>query len=315
VTDRDNRDEVRRALEGFEFDDDTMSTSQAAFEADLSAIHSDDALLDALGGSDPKVADGLGDQELNALLLAWRRDIDSEPLAELVDTDTAVTTVKAAALAQRHGQRARRRRLLVPVAAAAAVPAIAFTGTSIAARSAVPGDTLWGLTKVLYADHARSVEAASAARTDLQQASLALAQGNIFEAQQALAAAATKLQQVSEEDNLSQLVAEHKQLTDMLQHPGQVTAPPTSPSISAEPSSSPSSSSSSATTTTPSSSTTTPSKSSSSSSSSPPTTSTASGVGGVGGVGGTNRSDTSAGSGSGSTPAGSTPAQVQTSGS
>jgi hypothetical protein len=228
VTDRDSRDEVRRELDKLEFDD-TMSASQAAFEADLSAVHADDALLDALGGSDPKIADGLGDQELNALLLAWRRDIDSEPLAELVDTDTAVTTVKAAALARRHGQRARKRRIFVPVAAAAAVLAIAFTGTSIAARDAQPGDTLWGLTKVLYADHARSVEAASAARTDLQQASIALSQGRIAEAQQALAEAAAKLSQVSAEDNLSQLMQEHQQLTAMLQSPTQTTPPSTAP--------------------------------------------------------------------------------------
>lgn len=226
MSDRESRDEVRREL-GAEFPfDDTMGASQAAFEADLSAVHADDALLDALGGSDPKVADDLGDQELNALLLAWRRDIDSEPLAELVDTDTAVTTVKTAALARRHGQRARKRRILVPVAVAAAVLAIAFSGTGIAARDAQPGDTLWGLTKVLYADHARSVEAASAARTDMQQASIALSQGRVSEAQQALAEAAAKLSQVSSEDNLAQLMQEHRQLTARLQHP---TTPPQEP--------------------------------------------------------------------------------------
>ena len=282
MTDRDPRDEVRREPGELAFDD-TMSASQAAFEADLSAMHADDALLDALGGSDPQVADDLGDQELNALLLAWRRDIDSEPLAELVDTDTAVTTVKAAAMAQRHKRRPRRLRILVPVAAAAAVLAIAFTGTSIAARDAQPGDTLWGLTKVLYADHARSVEAASAARTDLQQASIALSQGRVAEAQQALAEAAAKLTQVSAEDNLDQLMLEHKQLTAMLQTP----AAPTSPSTSTEPST-PSapppppsssalpSSSSLPTSTTPKPSSTTPTPSESTTSSQPSTTTSSS---------------------------------------
>jgi len=302
VTDRESRDEVRQQLERLGFDD-TMSASQAAFEADLSAINADDALLDALGGSDPEVADDLGDQELNAVLLAWRRDIDSEPLAELVDTDTAVITVKAATLAQRHGKRARRRRLLVPVAAAAAVLAIAFTGTSIAARSAQPGDTLWGLTKMLYADHARSVEAASAARTDLQQASIALAQGNIFAAQQALAAAAVKLKQVAEEDNLRQLMAEHKQLSDMLQHPSQTqTPPPPVTSVTPPPSSSttPPSSSVPTTTTTPPSSTS-PSTSPSTETS-PPSTSPST----LSGAGSTQRDDTSANTGN--TGAGNSPA-------
>lgn len=302
MSDRDSRDEVRHVLEELELDE-TMSASKVAFEADLSAISGDDALLDALGGSDPQSADDLGDQDLNALLLAWRRDIDSEPLAELVDTDTAVTTVKAASLAQRHGKRARRRRLLVPIAAAAAVLVIAFTGTGVAARSAQPGDTLWGLTKMLYAEHARSVEAASAARTDLQQASIALAQGNILAAQQALAAAAAKLRQVSEEDNLSQLMAEHRQLTDMLQHPGQVVPPPTSSSSTTSVSSPTSSTTTSPTTTTSSPSSTTTSTSSPSSVTPPPTSSsTVSGL-----EGSSPRNDASQGTG---TSPGLSPAQA-----
>lgn len=293
MTDPDSRDEIRRELGEPPFDD-TMSSSQAAFEADLSAVHADDALLDALGGSDPKVADELGDQELNALLLAWRRDIDSEPLAELVDTDTAVTTVKTAALAHKHGQKARKRRILVPVAVAAAVLAIAFSGTGIAARDAQPGDTLWGLTKVLYADHARSVEAASAARTDLQQASIALSQGRIAEAQQALAEAAAKLQQVSTEDNLAQLMQEHQQLSAMLHSPSS-TPPPSSPpqSTPAPPPSSTTTtppSSSPTTTTPPSTSSTTPSPGTSSSTPTPTATSSLS----AGGTGNTTvRFDTS----------------------
>lgn len=193
------------------------SASEADFAADLSAVQADDALLDALGGSDPKIADGLGDQELNALLLAWRRDIDSEPLAELVDNETAVTAVKTAASTKRFGQRERRRRMLVPVAAAAAVLAIAFTGTGLAARAAQPGDTLWGLTKVLYGDHARSVEAAATARVDLEKANIALAGGRVDDARKALADAQTALNQVSVDDNLSQLMDQHRQLSEQLQ--------------------------------------------------------------------------------------------------
>jgi len=267
-----DRDDVRHELDELDFDP-TLSSSQAEFEADLTAIRADDGLLDSLGGSDPGIADDLGDQELNALLLSWRRDIDSEPMAELVDTDTAVTTVKTAALARRHGQRARRRRLLVPVAAAAAVLAIGFTGTSIAARDAQPGDTLWGLTKVLYADHARSVEAASAARIDLQQASIALSQGRIAEAQQALAEAASKLSQVTEEENLSQLMAEHHQLASMLPPSSSTTTPDMSTSVPTSPVQPPPASSTEepppSTTTTPGTPTTTPSETSTTTS--PPT--------------------------------------------
>ncbi|QXV63182.1 hypothetical protein CVV72_25095 [Amycolatopsis sp. TNS106] len=200
-----------------------LTPSEAEFAADLSAVQADDALLDALGGSDPKMADDLGDQELNALLLAWRRDIDSEPLAELVDVDTAVVTVKTAALARKHGG---RRRLLVPVAAAAAVLAIAFAGTGLAAKDAQPGDTLWGLTKVLYADHARSVEAAAAAKLDLEKANLALAGGRLDDARKALDEAQAALSQVTDEENRDQLLEQHRQLSAQLQNPGQQPLPP-----------------------------------------------------------------------------------------
>lgn len=207
-----------------------FTPSEAEFAADLSAVQADDALLDALGGSDPRVADGLGDQELNELLLAWRRDIDSEPLAELIDLDTAVITVKTAALAQRHSQRGRRHRFLVPVAAAAAVLAIAFTGTGLAARDAQPGDTLWGLTKVLYADHARSVQAAAAAKVDLEKADIALASGRTADARKALDDAQAALTQVAVEDNLNQLMEQHRQLSAQLQDPTAPNQPPASTS-------------------------------------------------------------------------------------
>ncbi|WP_410630075.1 anti-sigma-D factor RsdA [Amycolatopsis sp. cmx-4-83] len=207
---------------GFQPDDvfgSGLSASEAEFAADLSAVQTDDALLDALGGSDPALADGLGDQELNALLVAWRRDIDSEPLAELVDVDTAVRTVSTAALAKRHASSGRRRRLLVPIAVAAAVLAIAFTGTGLAARSAEPGDTLWGLAKVLYSDHTRSVEAAANAKLDLEKANLAIAGGNLDAAREALDAAQAALSQVSDEDNRDQLMEQHRQLAAQLQNP------------------------------------------------------------------------------------------------
>jgi hypothetical protein len=233
VTDRERRNDLDHDFPVPPFDSG-MTPSEAEFAADLSAVQADDALLDALGGSDPKIADGLGDLELNALLLAWRRDIDSEPLADLVDTDTAVTTVKTAALAKRHARHGRKRRMLVPVAAAAAVLAIAFTGTGLAARDAQPGDTLWGLTKVLYSDHARSIEAAAAARVDLQRANIALAGGRINDARKALDNAQAALKQVAVEDNLNQLMQQHRELSAQLESPN--PAPTHAPVIPASPS-------------------------------------------------------------------------------
>jgi anti-sigma-D factor RsdA-like protein len=279
-----------------ERDDTHVSTENEYFSAldldelgdepeDLAQIKSDDALLDALAaqvngrpatnGHRPAEAAGTADfddEQLNALLLAWRQDVDSVPLPEMVDTKAAVATVTAARSARR-----RRPRLLVPVAAAAAVLAVAFAGVGMAARDAQPGDALWGLSKVLYADHARSVEAAESVRTDLNDAQTALQQGKIDEAKDALQAAGSALPSVSREDGKDQLQAKHESLLEQLTSTAGPTTSqvpvPTQRSETSKPSqTSPSTSTSTPTSEKPSS---TPSSTPTSSSSSPPPSSSA----------------------------------------
>jgi hypothetical protein len=187
--------------------DDPLAESYSP--GDLSAIQADDALLDALGGKDPGHA--LVQDDLNALLVAWRHDVDSQPIAELVDTDTAVATIAAARPMPRS-----KHRFLIPLASAAAVLAIAFTGVSLVARDAQPGDALWGLTRVLYSDHARSVEAAVAVRSDLDTARAALREGKVNEAKDALDKAQSVLPNVSVDDGKVDLSQKHEQLVGEL---------------------------------------------------------------------------------------------------
>jgi hypothetical protein len=192
--------------------DDTL-IEDAPLDAgdDLAGIRADDALLDALGGRDGEQPDSLVGDELNALLLAWRREVDQPPMGELVDTDTAVATI-AAARPQPRG----RHRFLIPLASAAAVLAIAFTGMSLVARDAQPGDALWGLTRVLYSEHARSVEAAVAVRTDLDTARAALRDGRYGEARDALLKAGESLPSVSPDDDKDALLQQHGALLEEL---------------------------------------------------------------------------------------------------
>lgn len=179
---------------------------------DLGLVQADDALLDALAGYEGGDGAGdLADQELSALLLAWRRDVDSVPIGEVVHTDTAVDVIAAGRLSSR-----RRPRLLVPVAAAAAVLVITFGGVGIAARDAQPGDALWGLTRVLYADHARSIEAAAAVLTDLREAENALGDGRMSEAKSLLDSAGEQLVVVSDEDGKDDLKRQHEMLSAKL---------------------------------------------------------------------------------------------------
>jgi hypothetical protein len=222
-----------------------LDLEEAEEELDLAQIHADDALLDALSnqlhgtvesqshtlnghGPHDHDDDGFDDEQLNALLLAWRQDVDSVPVPEIVDAKTAAATVTASKSARR-----RRPRMLVPVAAAAAVLAIAFAGVGMAARDAEPGDALWGLSKVLYADHARSVEAAQSVRTDLNDAQQALEQGRINEAKEALDEAGTALSEVSTEDGKDALQAKHESLLELIGP----SVPPTAPGDRSETSS------------------------------------------------------------------------------
>jgi len=53
---------------------------------DLTAVAADDALLDALNRHEC----GWDSCCVNKALLAWRREIDAKPIAQLVDVDTAL---------------------------------------------------------------------------------------------------------------------------------------------------------------------------------------------------------------------------------
>jgi hypothetical protein len=205
---------------------------------DLAMVHADDEFLDRLGAMNLRLdsddfndvndfdadLDGFGDDRLSELLLSWRRDVESEPIGELVEPKLAAMTVQAARLRRR-----RRPRLLVPVAAAAAVLAISFAGMGLAARDAQPGDTLWALTKVLYADHARSVEAAEAVKADLREAKLALTEGDLAEAKSKLEDAHAQLPTVTPEDGKSDLEEQHASLVAQLPgNPSGEASPPPS---------------------------------------------------------------------------------------
>jgi hypothetical protein len=212
--------------------DDTLAEDTAVEPGDdLAGIRADDELLDALGGRDVDQPEQLVDDELNALLLAWRREVDRPPMGELVDTETAVATIAAARRTQPRG----RHRFLIPLASAAAVLAIAFTGMSLVARDAQPGDALWGLTRVLYSEHARSVEAAVAVRTDLDTARAALREGRYGAARDALLKASESLPSVSPDDGKDDLTQKHESLLEELTS----TTPSPNTPTTAEPSTTP----------------------------------------------------------------------------
>jgi anti-sigma-D factor RsdA-like protein len=63
-------------------------TAQADDALDI-AVALDDVLLDHLGSAVPGAAGSLVDDELNALLLAWRQDIETAPFPDEIDLERA----------------------------------------------------------------------------------------------------------------------------------------------------------------------------------------------------------------------------------
>lgn len=97
---------------------------------DLSAVQADDLLLDLLGSALPDAPGHLVDDGLNALLLAWRSEVESLGFGDLVDLDTAAATI---AYATRNGWNtyATIRLAILAVLVVATVVALTLTARGL----------------------------------------------------------------------------------------------------------------------------------------------------------------------------------------
>ena len=191
---------------------------------DLVAVQADDELVNALGSgaavtygdraprSDPDLRRPR-DERLVAMLAAWRAEIEAEPIPELVDLDTAVAAVVAGMKADEAGTRRRRAdrlRHLAPLAAAAAIIVATISGVGLGSQDAMPGDTLWGIQKIVDPERAESVETKIAIESRLQIVRVALATGDTETAARELDAISTEITAVLSEDGQSQLLQEQE---------------------------------------------------------------------------------------------------------
>jgi hypothetical protein len=198
------RDQENTSFPDFAVDD--LPSSNGSEPVDVVQVRADEALISALSASVPPSIDDPVDDRLANLLWSWREDVESPPNTPLVDPDTAAAVLASAPRPQ------RRHNPFGPFAAAAAVFVLAFIGLGLAAEDARPGDTLWNVTRVLYAEKAKSVEAATVVRTKLDEATRALDSGNTAEAKVALQEARTKLPAVAPEDGKDDLATKTEQL-------------------------------------------------------------------------------------------------------
>ncbi|WP_433783666.1 anti-sigma-D factor RsdA [Actinomycetospora sp. CA-101289] len=188
---------------------------------DLAAVRADDALIDALaGGAGAGDQGGYGfggtdDDSLAAILAAWRADIEADPMPELVTLDEAAEAV-AAGHESRDRLRSRGRRRM-PFAIAAVAAAVACAGLTVAVHGAMPGDTLWGVSKVFFSERAQGVERVEEVRNRIEAANGALARGDTQAARNELAQANIAIPQVEPEQR-APLVAERDRVQSSLQN-------------------------------------------------------------------------------------------------
>lgn len=171
---------------------------------DLVAVQADDELIGALAAGMTVSAPGVGgydaDDQVAAMLAAWRAEVDAEPLPDMLDLDTATATVLAASRPP-----GRRARHLVPLAAAAAMIVFTIGGVSIGASEARPGDALWDVSRVLYSERAESVEAVERVEARIDEAKSALARGESVVAAQILNGTEDELVVIRAEEGLAEL--------------------------------------------------------------------------------------------------------------
>ena len=216
---------------------------------DLSALRADDALLDALGAGlvrpgEPYPGGAESDRQLVSMLAAWvaevrPEDVRSEDLDLSALSDREPEAVPAAAPA-RAGKRPKLTAVPAVPAAAAPVPVpvpdrrgwmvrhvgrrlaaaallvgLASSGLAYGAANSTP-DSAAALSRVAYAERARSVAAATQVTADLHSARTALEQGRRTEAARLIAAIGDQLPAVLPDDGRARLDRDHRRLEQVL---------------------------------------------------------------------------------------------------
>ena len=213
---------------------------------DLSALRDDDALLDALGAGlirpdEPYPGCAESDRELVAMLAAWVAQARPDETEPLPDLDPLPLSIPAAAA----GRRARPRLAAVPppvpqpaialrpdrpadtrrgllaifgrrLAAAALLVGLASSGLAAGMASSEPGASTAVVSRVSFAERARSVAAAAQVTDELQSARTALEEGRREDAARLLASAGNQLPAVRPDDGRAQLGRDHRRLSQVL---------------------------------------------------------------------------------------------------
>ncbi|GAA4757266.1 anti-sigma-D factor RsdA [Gordonia alkaliphila] len=172
---------------------------------DISAVHHDDEFLQALIEGTALPGDGPVDPaeaELGALLFAWR----TEALAAPMPAEPTLDDVEQA-IADTDNDRKRQAvsRHLRMISGAAAITAVAAAGLLVLSENSQPGDPLWNVKKVVFADEAQQTQAAFDVQNGLERAETALSEGQVSEASDFVDRAERALEPVQDADTRTRM--------------------------------------------------------------------------------------------------------------
>ncbi|NMO00997.1 hypothetical protein HH308_07185 [Gordonia sp. TBRC 11910] len=163
---------------------------------DMNAVHADEEFLEALTRDMPVATNSDAEYQLATLLAGWRYEVLAEPVPEFPSVDDVERAIIASAPRRPARKAIRHLRL---ASGAAAVVVVAAAGLTVLSQGAAPGDPLWNVKKVVFADQASQTQAATDAQQNLEQAEAAMARGDTAQAQALVDKAAQNMQPVHDD--------------------------------------------------------------------------------------------------------------------
>lgn len=171
---------------------------------DVSAVRRDDAFIDDLAAGRATAVNDETEFQLAGLLAGWRADALTAP----VPADPTISVVEAAiARANERDRRGGLSRRLRVISGAAAILAIAGAGLLVLSEGSQPGDPLWNVKQVVFADQAQQTQARMDAQDNIEEARRALAAGDTVKAQKLVAEAESNIGPIRDKGEVDALRA------------------------------------------------------------------------------------------------------------
>ncbi|ATD70258.1 MULTISPECIES: anti-sigma-D factor RsdA [Gordonia] len=169
---------------------------------DFAEVGFDENFLDALSHDVPVPTRDSTEYQLAELLSGWRNDVVSTPVSQLVSVDDVERAIASTERASRGRRMVRHLRV---VSGAAAIVIVAAAGLTVLSEGSQPGDPLWGVKQVVFAEAASETQAAHDVRADLERAEAAIAAGDTQAAASFIAKAQSSMGPMRDKDSREEM--------------------------------------------------------------------------------------------------------------